>query len=408
MKILFVALSVPFPPNRGQRVRNYLLLRALHMEGHEVTVLAFGERGDLEHPERHLSEFCAELSIIEPPGGAGGIGYTGRLRALLAGLPYGAWRLRSEAMQSAVSNQLVRQHFDFILCDDVYQIGNLPPHCPVPVVLNKHDITYEIVGRFLEHDRNPLKSIYGRLEYRRLRRFETRACGAAAAVWACSERDRRILANDNPSVPFAVVPNVIDVDGYQPAETDDGRTIVYVGAMDWLPNRDAVQFFVSAVMPELRRLAPDVSFVVAGREPPPDFRAQFEQMPGVSFTGTLPDLRPLIAQAAVCVVPLRIGSGTRLKILEAGAMAKAVVSTTIGAEGLTLKDGKEIVIANRPKEMAQAIADLLRDPRRRLEIGRAARRRVAAEYGLPALRCSLREALPLSGDTPRLRDVVSG
>jgi glycosyltransferase involved in cell wall biosynthesis len=168
--------------------------------------------------------------------------------------------------------------------------------------------------------------------------------------------------------------------------------------MDWLPNRDAVAFFVSEVMPELRRLVPDFSFVVAGREPPPDFRSRYEQIPNVRFTGTLPDLRPVIAQAAVCVVPLRIGSGTRLKILEAAAMAKAVVSTTVGAEGLTLKDGEDIVIADEPRTMARAIAALLADRRRRLEIGQAARRHVAAEYGIPALRRALREALALIGE----------
>jgi polysaccharide biosynthesis protein PslH len=400
MRILFVLVSLPFPANLGQRVRNHSLLRALRMEGHKVTLVAFGDQEELRIARCGLSELCADLRVIQRPSDAPHIGYAGRLRALLSGLPYGAWRMRFAPMSAAVRNLLTSQHFDLILCDDVYQMENLPKGSSVPTVLNKHDITYEIVERFLKHERNPLKLVYGWIEHRWLRQLETRACGAVAAVWVCSERDRQILAKEksfNHSVPFAVVPNVVDVEDYEPAETDDGRTVLYVGAMDWLPNRDAVEFFVSEVMPELRRLVPDFSFVVAGREPAPDFRKRFEQVPNVKFTGTLPDLRPLIAQAAICVVPLRIGSGTRLKILEAAAMAKPVVSTTIGAEGLSFVDGREILIADEPGKTAQVIAHLLKNRPRRQEIGRAARRRVAAEYSISTLRRSLHEAMAVIG-----------
>jgi glycosyltransferase involved in cell wall biosynthesis len=313
-------------------MRNYSLLRALRMEGHEVTVLAFGDQDELAAARAGLSNFCANLEVVPQAGGAARIGYLGRLRALASSIPYGAWRMRSDAMRKAATRRLAGAPFDLVLCDDVYLIGNLPLTFPTRIVLNKPSIVHEELRRFVEHQRNPLVSAYGWIEYRRLRRLEMRACGQVAAVWACSERDRRILADGASGVPLAVVPNVINLEDYRPAEADDGRTVVYVGAMDWLPNRDAVAFFVSDVMPELRRLVPDFSFVVAGREPPAEFRRRFEQLPDVSFTGTLPDLRHVIAQAAVCAVPLRIGSGTRLKILEAAAMAKAVVSTRIGAE----------------------------------------------------------------------------
>jgi glycosyltransferase involved in cell wall biosynthesis len=398
MKILFVLISLPFPTNIGQRMRNYSQVRALQMEGHEVALLAFGDQEELTSARAGLAGLCTEVDVLPEPGGGARAGYAGRLRALTSSLPYGAWRMRSDTMRTAVSKRLATQSFDLVLCDDVYQIGNLPFAFRVPIVLDKPSIVHEEVRRFIRHQRNLLTSAYGWIEHRRLRRLEMQACSKVAAVWACSERDREILASGECPVPIAVVPNAISVDDYVPAETDDGRTVLYVGAMDWLPNRDAVAFFVSEVMPELRRLVPDFNFVVAGREPPPEFRRRYEQIPNVRFTGTLPDLRPVIAQAAICVVPLRIGSGTRLKILEAAAMAKAVVSTTVGAEGLTLKDGEDIVIADEPRTMARAIAALLADRRRRLEIGRAARRHVAAEYGIPALRRALREALALIGE----------
>ncbi len=408
MRILFVAVSLPFPPNIGQRMRNYSLLRALRMEGHEVTVLAFGGQDELAAARAGLANLCADLDVVPNPGGGARAGYAGRLSALISGIPYGAWRMRSDSMRTAVSKRLAGQSFDLVLCDDIYLIGNLPLTSPALIVLNKSSIVHEEVRRFVRHQGNPLVSAYGWIEYRRLRSLEMRSCGQAAAVWTCSDRDRRILANGNSGVPFSVVPNVINLEDYKPAEGDDGRTVVYVGAMDWLPNRDAVAFFVLEVMPELRRLVPDLSFVVAGREPPPDFRRRFDQLPDVSFTGTLPDLRPVIAQAAVCAVPLRIGSGTRLKILEAAAMAKSVVSTTIGAEGLTLENGKEIIIADEPQAIAHALAALLGNRARRLEIGRAARHRVAADYDIPSLRRAVREAISILEDRPRLGDAAAG
>jgi polysaccharide biosynthesis protein PslH len=398
MKILFVSLSLPFPPIRGQRLRNYSLLRALARDGHQVSLISFGDTREAALAERGLSDACALLDVVAEPGLGGLRQYSGRLQALWVGVPYGALRIHSVAMMEAVRKRLAAECFDFIVCDDVYQMVNMPTPCPLPLVLNKHDITYEIVQRFLEYERNPLKLAYGRAEYRSLKRFENQACAKAAAVWPCSERDRGLLAPHSPRTNFAVVPNVVDVDDYTPASDDDGRTVLFVGAMDWLPNRDAVEFFVTQVMPELQGALPDVRFVVAGREPPAAFRRRFEGAPSVTFTGSVPDMRPLIAQAAVCTVPLRIGSGTRLKIIEAAAMAKAVVSTTVGAEGLTLRDGKEIVIADRPKHFAQEIATMLGDRQRRLKIGKAARELVSSQYGISALRDSLREALKFVND----------
>ena len=370
-------------------MRNYSLLRALRMEGHELTLVAFGKREELVSARRALAGLCVDLDLVQEPSGAG---YAGRLRALASRLPYGAWRMRSHAMRAAVSNHLARQVFDLVLCDDVYQIENLPALCQIPIILNKHTIVYEEVQRFLEHQRNPLVAAYGWTEYQRLRRLEMRACGTATAVWACSERDLQILVRDNSSVPIALVPNVIDTDGYQPSEGDDGRTVLFVGAMDWMPNRDAIEFFVRESWPRLRALAPCARLVVAGREPAPEFVRRFAKHPEITFTGTVANLRPLLSQAAVSIVPLRIGSGTRIKILEAASMGKTVVSTKIGAEGLRFANGSEIILEEAPLEFARAVAELLHDEPRRRRIGAAARRVVVEHYSMPALARALRSA----------------
>ena len=178
----------------------------------------------------------------------------------------------------------------------------------------------------------------------------------------------------------------MNVDNYTPTPDSAGPIVLYSGGMDWYPNRDAVEFFVAKILPPLRKLAPEVNFVVAGRSGPEKFRRRFADVSGVRFTGTVADLRAEIAKAAVCVVPLRVGSGTRLKILEAAAMAKPIVSTRIGAEGLDFVDGEEIVLADEPREFGRAVAHLLADPARRLAMGLAALRRAETQYSLPALR----------------------
>jgi glycosyltransferase involved in cell wall biosynthesis len=153
-----------------------------------------------------------------------------------------------------------------------------------------------------------------------------------------------------------------------------------------------VEFFALRILPEVRGLLPDVKFVVGGRNPPGWLRRRFAGIAGVEFTGTVPDMRAEIAKATVCVVPLRIGSGTRLKILEAAAMAKPIVSTRLGAEGLDFVDGREIVLADDPKAFAGAVAELLSDASRRRQLGQAARTRVEECYGVPALRAAVRAA----------------
>jgi glycosyltransferase involved in cell wall biosynthesis len=228
---------------------------------------------------------------------------------------------------------------------------------------------------------------------RKLRNWEKTICRSASLVLACSETDRQLLKDLAPGTPIAVVPNVVNINSYSPDERDDAATILFQGGMDWFPNRDAVSFFATAILPLLRKRTSGIRFIVAGRNPSPSFMSRFAGMSDVEFTATIPDMRTEIVKAAVCVVPLRIGSGTRLKILEAAAMAKAVVSTRVGAEGLDFVNGEEIILADDPDKFSGAIADLLNDLERRRAIGLAARRRVESQYGNTALRHALGQAL---------------
>jgi len=389
MKILAVLLSPPVPATAGHRVRNRSLLRALALEGHEVTVVAFASSQEITEPSREFRGLCHEYHLLPAPEGSS----LRRLLAVLGSKPYGAVRLTVPAMRTLVEEQLAKTDFDTILCDDCYMAGNIPAGNRVPVVLNKHDITCRIVRQFAAAERNPFKKIYASLEAAKIERLEAAACDMAEAVAVCSACDGDVLREISPNVRQFVVPNVVDVEKYAPAGAGDGRTVLFVGAMDWLPNQDGADFLVFDILPRLRQLVPSVRVVLAGRNPSPEFISRFASFPDVTFTGTVAELRPIIARSAVCVVPLRIGSGTRLKILEASAMAKPVVSTALGAEGLDLRHGHEILLEDKPRAFAEAVALLLNEPARASALGAAARVAVEQQYSIPALRRQLRQLL---------------
>ena len=393
MRLLLVSAFVPWPADNGYKLRTLSVLRGLSSLGHEVTLLAFAPGGEAPG-HRALERWCRRIEVVPLTLASlsSARGVLARVRGLASGLPFSARRFRSTDMERRVRHLLRAERVDAVVADGVFSLVNVPD-TPVPVLLNAHNVEHLILARYADHERHPLKRGYARLESRKLRAFERAACGRATAVLTCSEVDRAVFAALRPDRPALVVPNVIDVEEYHPGASADQATLLYQGGLDWYPNRDAVAFFVSEILPRVRRAVPAARLVVAGRNAPENFRRRFAGVPGVAFTGAVDDMRPVIARATVCVVPLRIGSGTRLKILEAAAMAKAVVSTRLGAEGLSFAGGEEIALADEPQDFADAVIGLLGSGSRREALGRAARRRVYADYSAAVLRAHLRRAL---------------
>jgi glycosyltransferase involved in cell wall biosynthesis len=375
-------------------MRNLSILRALAAEQHDVTLMSFVESDQLRIDTSPLRQFCSRIELVPLPftGSSPARGYLRRLLGLASPIPYGAWRFRSAELQARIRNHLAREAYDVVIWDEAYNLENLVQPLPVPVLLNSHDVLQIIWGRYLALERNPMKRLYAWLEHQKLRRWESHAYRRVSKVFAVSAHDAALLRTLCPGLDVTVVPNTVDTDSYHPLSSDDGTSIVFVGGMDWFPNRDAVEFFVSDIFPRIHKAAPSARFVVAGRAPSAEVRAGLE-VPGVTFLGRVPDVRTVLAEATVCIVPLRIGSGTRLKILEAAAMAKPMVSTTLGAEGLDFLDGSEIVLADEPASFADAVLALLDDPARRRTMGRAARARVESDYSFNVLRLSIRSAL---------------
>lgn len=401
MRILFLAPAFPLPPNNGLNMRTWAVVRGLAAEGHPVTFLALGQPGEMTL----RSELQANCSSVETvslarPSLSSSINLRGRLRSLGDPRPYGVTRFLSTVMRQRIASRLATGTFDAIVCDP-YSFVNLPP-TRLPILLQTHNVEHVILRRYLSHARDPIKLAYAWLEYRKMRLWEAAVCRRATIIMACSDVDRQGLRSLGAERPVVIVPNVIDSDTYSAVPEPNELTVLYQGGMDWYPNRDAVEFFVCSIFPMLRSAVPSVRFVVAGRNPSETFMRRFRGVAGVEFTGTLPDMRDAIARATVCVVPLRIGSGTRLKILEAAAMGKPVISTTIGAEGLTFIDGEDIVIADDPTAFAKALVCLLTDPSRRRALGSRARRRLEMQYGFDNLRQGIRKVFEELACTPAL------
>jgi glycosyltransferase involved in cell wall biosynthesis len=364
------------------------------MEGYRVELMCFGNADDEARSREIGAEICAGMEVIPHTSMnlSGRTDAAGRLGALLARRPYSTARSRSLTMRRRIAERLDRGNIDVVICEETNLLVNLPDKLPVPLIVDHQNVEYLLFQRYIQHSGSMARRLYARMEAANTREWERSACMRAQLVLACSDHDRSAFEKLSRESRIVVAPNVIDVASYQPAPEGESGTVLYTGGMDWYPNRDAVEYFVHQIFPALRKLVPAVRFVVAGRNPSDEFRRQFDGMADVVFTGTVPDMRAEISKASVCVVPLRIGSGTRLKILEAAAVAKPIVSTTLGAEGLDFRNGSEIRIADDPQSFAGETARLLQDRTRAAALGAAARQRVQQSYSLSALATALRSA----------------
>jgi len=272
----------------------------------------------------------------------------------------------------------------------------MPDRLPCPGILFTHNVEAEIWRRHAENAANPLSRYLLRQQWRRMLRFERTALGRFDLVLAVSEADRdtfQRLYPDTLRSPAHVVQTGVDTAYFAPS-TAPGRPahLVFTGSMDWLPNEDGMQYFVRDILPRIRQVEPDATLSIIGRSPTPAVKRLAEDA-GIEVTGRVDDVRPHIAAGAVYVVPLRIGGGTRLKIFEAMAMGKAVVSTTVGAEGLPVTPGQNIVIADEPARFAQAVVHMIRDGDARRKIEAAARRIVVDRYDWAAVAQDFEDAL---------------
>jgi sugar transferase (PEP-CTERM/EpsH1 system associated) len=409
MRILWLKTDLLLPLDKGGKLRTWHLMRHL-AKHHEITYLAFAEPGDTSghsssdvHGMREVAARVETITRSEPAKGTWRF-YADAARHLADPLPYAIGKYRSAAFRQRLDTLLATGHFDLIVCDFLVPAVNLPKRLPCPAVVFTHNVESEIWRRHAETRTGALSKWLYSTQYQRMLRFEGTTLARFDGVLAVSDADRETFARIYPGAirnPVHVVPTGVDTEYFAPERIPAERipnpesripSLIFTGSMDWLPNEDAMQFFCRDVLPLIRAEEPDVRLSIVGRAPTPAVR-QLADGANVHVTGRVDDVRPYMRDAAVYIVPLRIGGGTRLKIFEAMAMGKAVVSTTIGAEGLPVANGEHVLLADEPNAFARAVLHLLRDVDRRRQLETAARTLVVEQYDWSAVAGALEDAL---------------
>jgi sugar transferase (PEP-CTERM/EpsH1 system associated) len=372
------------PLDKGGRIRTYQMLRQL-VRDHRITYLALDDgRGGAEAVER-AAEYCSNLVRIPLHTTLKGTPrfYWELLRNLLSPLPYAISKYRSAAMEREITRLTECESIDLVVCDFLFPAVNVPEPRPVPAVLFQHNVEAMIWERHAAVAQAPLRRAYLERQRRGMYAFERAQCRRFDHVVAVSPDDAAWFEREYGVHSVSHVPTGVDTEYFQPTGTapSDPNGVLFTGSMDWMPNEDAVGYFAEAILPSVANEMPAVTFSIVGRNPSPSVLALPQRSPQVCVTGTVPDVRPYLESARVFVVPLRIGGGTRLKIFEAMAMEKAIVTTSVGAEGLPVRDGEHLLIADTPSVFAGAVTRLLRDPQYAAALGARAAQLVRSRFG---------------------------
>lgn len=398
MKILWLNSGLLLPLDKGGKLRTWHLMRHL-AQRHDVTYLSFADAMQTEADRTGMSDVCRRLETVPRTDPAKGTlpFYLQAARYTVDAVPYAVAKYRSAAYQARLRALLAAERFDAVVCDFLPPVVNMPDRLPCPTILFTHNVEAEIWRRHAETAGNPAARLLLGQQWRRMLRFERQALARFDLVLAVSDADAQTFAHLYPGAlrqPVHVVQTGVDTRFFQPDAVTPVRPahMVFTGSMDWLPNEDGMQYFVREILPLVRQSEPHATLSIIGRSPTPAVKRLAGQ-PGIEVTGRVDDVRPYVAAGSVYIVPLRIGGGTRLKIYEAMAMAKAVVSTTVGAEGLPVTSGRDVMIADEPARFAWAVVDLMRDgeARRRIEI--EARRLVVERYDWSAVAHDFEDAL---------------
>jgi sugar transferase (PEP-CTERM/EpsH1 system associated) len=387
MRILWIKVGGLFPVNTGGRRRSFEIVSALSQR-HQVSLLTTHPPGEDEKLLREALPACHEvISVPHEIPKQGSLGFIAALaRSWFSPLPVDLYRCRVEAVRQRAEQIISSGAVDVVVADFLAATPNLSLRREgkrPPVVLFEHNVESQIWRRLRDNEKSPLRRLLLEVEWRKLQRYEARACGEASRTIAVSDKDRIGLAKLAPGGQITSVATGVDTEYFAPQDRpQQPRELVFTGAMDWFPNEDGILNFVETTLPLIRKQVPEVRLTVVGRNPSEKLKT-LAGAAGVRVTGTVDDVRPYLADGAVCIVPLRIGGGTRLKIFEALAMGKAVVSTTIGAEGLPVTPGEHLILADEPAAFASSVIELLQQPERRSALGKAGRELVEQNFAWP-------------------------
>jgi len=386
LNVAIVASELPYPPTAGNRVRTLNLALRLARR-HRITFIAHRNE-EAQEATRFLGDHGIATIVVDRalPVKSGPEFYARLLGNLASPLPYSVASHKSRALRQAVESLAAAERIDLWQSEAVALIDTLVDQSGAAKVVIAHNVESLIWQRYCESEPNPLKAWYIRRQWRKFERFERRAFAAATRVVAVSEDDAVLIRDRFGGRDVDVVDNGIDrnyFEAVQPAP--DPATILFLGSLDWRPNLDAVGLLLDRIFPAVRAAEPAARLRLVGRKPAAALVQKVRNLPGVELHADVPDVRPFLASSAVMVVPLRIGGGSRLKILEAMAAGLPVISTRVGAEGLELVPGKHFIAAEGPDNLADALVSCIRDPEPARALANASRPFILERYDWDAL-----------------------
>jgi sugar transferase (PEP-CTERM/EpsH1 system associated) len=385
MRILLLTPQRPYPPHQGTTLRNFNLVKELSKR-HTVCVLTFLEPDQNPDNPGPLPDLCEWVEAIPVPQRNTGL----RLRQMLTSVrPDMSWRLWSPVLNQRLVERLDQEQFDVVEIEGIEMAPYLPAikaTRPRPLIIyDAHNAEWILQKRaFLADVKNPARwmaALYSWVQWHRLRRYEAHLLHQVDHTVAMSAPDKVTLRDVAPDAPITVVPNGVDLVAFsqfrgKPINFD----LLFTGKMDFRPNIDAALWFGQQVLPLIQAKRPQTTFAIVGQRPHPRLDV-LRDNPNITITGYVDEVRPYFAGTTVYVVPLRVGGGTRLKLLEAMAMRKAIVSTTVGAEGFPVVNGQELILADEPDSFAREVLNLLDNPSRRMRLGAAGKAFAKANYG---------------------------
>lgn len=384
-RLLFLAQLLPYPPDGGAPIRTYNILRLL-AEHYDITLLCFYRRSvvrNLASSHEALSGVADTTTFrIEQEFNRVRL-VVDHLRSLLRGRVYTEFVYESADFRQALHQALNRHRFDLIHVDSLDLSGYLPALGDIPVVCVHHNVESQLLARRALLAGGRALRWYMRRQAELMQEAEARWASRVALNVVVSAADGDRLASIAPTARIAVVPNGVDAVTFRPGPPQDERGILYVGGLNWFPNRDALDYLAEDILPRLRQQAVSDAVTWVGHASPSDQTAFAAN--GIDLKGYVDDVRPYVHQAACFIVPLRVGGGTRLKILDAWAMGKAIVSTSIGCEGLAAVDGHNILIRDDPDGFAAAVREVLANAPLRASLGANARQTVEQTYAWPII-----------------------
>ena len=381
LRIMVLTPFMPFAKSLGFNIRVFQLVRQLATR-HQVSVLTYGLPANAPDVAA-LRDLGVEVRVVTPPFPGWGGRRVAQLASLASGRPYQYRELQTPAMQRELDRLLESSTFDIVQVESSPVSGFDFRGHPI-VVIDEHNIEYELLSRSYRTERSAGRKFFSGVEYLKVRRAEQAAWKRAGGCLVTSRREETAVRRIAPHVPTAVVSNGVDLDYFTPSsEAPERDSVLFTGQLTYRPNLDAIRYFTREILPLIVHVRPSTKLTVVGYGPP-DVLASITGA-NVLATGWVPDVRPYLRRAAVVVVPVRMGSGTRLKVLDALASGKAVVSTSLGCEGIEVRDGEHLLIGDDPEAFASHALAILRDPLLPGTLARSGRRLVEDRYSWSAV-----------------------